>query len=201
MERSTRDRVLDAAEARFAEKGFAATSLGEIADDVGIRTPSLYKHFDSKQALYEAVLERLLSPFIATLGELLDRPLTPDHAERNLLTIAKLYSRTPNLARLVQHAALTGGAEVDFLIERFFGPIFRRATELTADAPYLESKDARAALRVVVAFHSLISGYVTLAPLHARLLGEDPLGPSALEHEDGFLRLVARSLWGSGPVA
>jgi AcrR family transcriptional regulator len=195
MERSTRERVLDASEALFAERGFAATSLGEIADDVGIRTPSLYKHFESKQALYEAVVERLLSPFIATLVELLERPLTPDQAEKNLLTIARLYSRTPNLARLVQHAALTGGAEVDFLMERFFGSIFRRATELTAAAPYLEGQDARGALRIVVAFHSLISGYVTLAPLHAKLLGEDPLGPHALEDEEAFLRLVARSLW------
>jgi AcrR family transcriptional regulator len=196
MERPTRERVLDAAEAKFAEKGFAATSLGEIADDVGIRTPSLYKHFESKQALYEAVLERLLSPFIGTLGELLERPLTPEEAERNLLTIAGLYARTPNLARLVQHAALTGGAEVDFLMERFFGPIFARATELTTSTPFLEGRDgARGALRVVVAFHSLISGYVTLAPLHARLLGEDPLAGRALEEEEGFLRLLARSLW------
>jgi AcrR family transcriptional regulator len=49
--RSTRERILDAAEARFADKGFGATALGEIAEDVGIRTPSLYKHFDGKQAL------------------------------------------------------------------------------------------------------------------------------------------------------
>ncbi len=195
--RSTRERILDAAEARFAEKGFGATALGEIAEDVGIRTPSLYKHFEGKQALYDAVMERLLSPFVATLSELLERPLSPEQAESNLLAIASLYNRTPNLARLVQHAALAGGEEVDRLMTRFFAPIFVRAMELTTDTPYLEGKDVRAALRIVVGFHSLISGYVTLAPLHARLLGEDPLGEESLAGQRDFLRLASRALWKS----
>jgi TetR/AcrR family transcriptional regulator len=195
--RSTRDRILDAAETRFADKGFGATALGEIAEEVGIRTPSLYKHFEGKQALYDAVMERLLSPFVATLGELLERPLSPAQSESNLLAIASLYSRTPNLAKLVQHAALAGGEEVDRLMERFFAPIFARATELTTATPYLEGKDVRAALRIVVAFHSLISGYVTLAPLHARLLGEDPLGEESLLGQRDFLRLASRALWRS----
>ncbi len=42
---STSDRILDAAEDIFAEKGYSATSLGDVADRVGIRSPSLYNHF------------------------------------------------------------------------------------------------------------------------------------------------------------
>ena len=54
--KSTAERVLDVAEALFAEKGYKAASLGEVADGVGIRSPSLYNHFRNKEALYEAVL-------------------------------------------------------------------------------------------------------------------------------------------------
>ena len=61
--KSTAERVLDVAEALFAEKGYKAASLGEVADGVGIRSPSLYNHFRNKEALYEAVLERLLDRF------------------------------------------------------------------------------------------------------------------------------------------
>ena len=57
---TTAERILDAAESLFAEKGYSATSLGDVADRVGIRSPSLYNHFRNKEALYEAVLERLL---------------------------------------------------------------------------------------------------------------------------------------------
>ncbi len=38
---STSERILDAAEDLFAEKGYSATSLGDVADRVGIRSPSL----------------------------------------------------------------------------------------------------------------------------------------------------------------
>ena len=49
---TTAERILDAAEDLFAEKGYRATSLGDVADRVGIRSPSLYNHFRNKEALY-----------------------------------------------------------------------------------------------------------------------------------------------------
>ena len=68
--RTTAERILDAAEDLFAEKGYSATSLGDVADRVGIRSPSLYNHFRNKEALYEAVLERLLLDFGGPLAEM-----------------------------------------------------------------------------------------------------------------------------------
>ena len=65
--RQTADRILDAAEELFAAKGFEGSSMSEIADRVEIRAPSLYKHYDSKEKIYEAVLARLFEPFFATL--------------------------------------------------------------------------------------------------------------------------------------
>jgi len=53
----TAERILDAAEALFAEHGYAGTTLRDVAERVGIRIPSLYNHFESKDALYAAVLE------------------------------------------------------------------------------------------------------------------------------------------------
>lgn len=51
-----RDQVLRVAEALFARAGYRGVGLREIAAQVGIRAPSLFKHFRSKQALYNAVL-------------------------------------------------------------------------------------------------------------------------------------------------
>ena len=65
----TADRILDAAEALFSAKGFEGSSMSEIADRVEVRAPSLYKHYDSKEKIYEAVLARLFEPFFATLDQ------------------------------------------------------------------------------------------------------------------------------------
>ena len=58
----TRDRILDVAEELFAEWGYERTGLRDIAAEVPLRQPSLYNHFPTKAALYEAVIERALSP-------------------------------------------------------------------------------------------------------------------------------------------
>jgi AcrR family transcriptional regulator len=56
----TRRRVLDASVALFAEKGFRASSLDEIADAVGIRKASLYHYFPSKAALLDGVYREFI---------------------------------------------------------------------------------------------------------------------------------------------
>jgi AcrR family transcriptional regulator len=53
--RDTRRRILDAALERFARQGYAGTPIRQIARDVGIRESGLYSHFESKQAIYDAL--------------------------------------------------------------------------------------------------------------------------------------------------
>jgi AcrR family transcriptional regulator len=192
--KTTYDRVLDSAEQRFAQRGYDATSLADIADDVKIRAPSLYKHFDSKRALYIAVLDRLLAPFVELVGRLLVTPHDAQDASANLLAVVKHYMRTPNLARLVQHATLAEGEELELLATRWYAPLFERATELTTSAPYLSMTKSRA-VSLVIAFHSMMSGYVTLAPLHARLTDADPYSDAALDDQLLLMANVAMQLW------
>jgi AcrR family transcriptional regulator len=54
----TIEQVLDVAVEAMGEYGAAGLSLSEVARRMGIRTPSLYGYFDSKNALYDAVFER-----------------------------------------------------------------------------------------------------------------------------------------------
>ena len=46
---STKERILDAALTLFAENGYDGTSVEQIANAVGIKAPSLYKHFKGKE--------------------------------------------------------------------------------------------------------------------------------------------------------
>jgi AcrR family transcriptional regulator len=54
----TIDEILEVAAAIITESGAGALSLGDVARRVGIRPPSLYEYFDSKNALYDALFAR-----------------------------------------------------------------------------------------------------------------------------------------------
>jgi AcrR family transcriptional regulator len=61
----TSEAVLDAALTVFAERGYHGTALSQIAEALGIRTPSLYNHMSSKQQLLETILARTLDDVLA----------------------------------------------------------------------------------------------------------------------------------------
>ena len=60
----TKQRILDEALTLFSEKGYANVFVGEIAERVGIKAPSLYKHYKSKQAIFDAIIEEMHRRFL-----------------------------------------------------------------------------------------------------------------------------------------
>ena len=54
-----RESILDGATRAFSQTGFAATTMPDIATESGITPLIVYRHFDSKEDLYRAVLERV----------------------------------------------------------------------------------------------------------------------------------------------
>ena len=53
---TTRERILEAAVKLFAKEGYADVSVGQIAAAVGIKAPSIYKHYKSKRDIFEQIL-------------------------------------------------------------------------------------------------------------------------------------------------
>ena len=54
---NTKQKIIETALALFSERGCDAVSVGEIAAAVGIKAPSLYNHFPSKQSIFDAIVE------------------------------------------------------------------------------------------------------------------------------------------------
>lgn len=59
----TKKMILKKALELFSESGYDAVSVGEIARAVGIKAPSLYNHFPSKQAIFDAIVEETSKEF------------------------------------------------------------------------------------------------------------------------------------------
>ena len=66
----TRQKNLDKALGLFAAKGYDSVSVGEIAQAVGIKAPSLYNHFPGKQAIFDAIVEATAAQYEADTGRI-----------------------------------------------------------------------------------------------------------------------------------
>ncbi|WP_417658591.1 TetR/AcrR family transcriptional regulator [Pseudidiomarina sp.] len=69
---TTKDKILNAAEALFAEHGFEQTSLRQITADAEVNLASVNYHFGSKKALIQAVMARYLEVLMPALNKELD---------------------------------------------------------------------------------------------------------------------------------
>ena len=61
----TRQKILNKALELFSTRGYDSVSVGEIANAVGIKAPSLYNHFSGKQAIFDAIVESTAAQYEA----------------------------------------------------------------------------------------------------------------------------------------
>lgn len=102
-----RSQILQVATRLFASRGFDATSIGAIADEVGIRKPSLLYHFPSKNDLRLAVLDQLLEHWSDVLPRLLMATAGGEPRFDVLMReIFAFFSEDPDRARLLVREVL-----------------------------------------------------------------------------------------------
>lgn len=69
-ENTTYGQILDSALTLFSEQGYKAVTVAQIADKVGIKAPSLYKHFKNKQDIFNAIVSELSRRYEKTAEQL-----------------------------------------------------------------------------------------------------------------------------------
>lgn len=100
---ATRQRILDAAARIFRERGYAATTLNDIAEAAGLRTASLYYHFGSKEELVEEVL-RIGTTLVSDTVRQAVEDLPPEAGFRERLTVA-IATHLDALLRLTDYTS------------------------------------------------------------------------------------------------
>lgn len=179
---STRDKILAVSLRRFAADGFAGTSLNHIADEVGIKRPSLLYHFPSKEALYRATVLSAVSDWIEPLRDATIAVAQGwEQIERVLRSALQFFEERPELVRLARREAIDGGPFLTDEMGDAIRPLFDQATrwlEAEMDADRLRRYDAA---QLVITSYGAVLSYFSDAALVTTLLGADPLAPSALE--------------------
>ena len=172
---------MQAAAGAFIAHGFAGTSMDDVAAAAGITKLIVYRHFDSKEALYEAVLSQVSSRLAEEFVTLVDRGVTTGLGVRVLLNVAReapepfvlLWrhaAREPHFAEHAHAFRRTVVALADTMLERrtVGDPIRRRwAAELSvsylvdAVIHWLERGDPRRDEELVELVSSGLSAMVT----------------------------------------
>lgn len=78
---ATKDRILDAALTLFSENGYDGTSVEQIASIVGIKAPSLYKHYKGKEDILNALIDAAEVRYEEMFGSEKNTGKTPESQE------------------------------------------------------------------------------------------------------------------------
>jgi AcrR family transcriptional regulator len=89
-----RETALQAAMLLFWRKGFAATSMNDLCDAMGIRSPSLYAAFGSKETLYLEAIEHYVRTVGPTIWDKLAATSARDGVEKMLLAATESLPET-----------------------------------------------------------------------------------------------------------
>ncbi|MBC1386401.1 TetR/AcrR family transcriptional regulator [Listeria innocua] len=101
----TKKLIKEVALTLFAEKGYDGTALSEIAKAVGIKTPSLYAHFPSKEALFMEVYQDSIHTELSELSKVADeKALVGEEKLRTIFFVATDFSRSPDEKKFFQRA-------------------------------------------------------------------------------------------------
>jgi AcrR family transcriptional regulator len=199
---STRDVILDAAERRFAERGFAGVSVREIAAEAGLKNQaSLYHHFRDKRALYEAVLARGVQTIIALVAEAAAGSaggLDPGAVGPVLDRVYDYLDAHPNLPRLIQRAGLDDSRSLRTAITRLLRPLYAQGLRLLQGTvgPWEEAELPHLA----AGLYHLIFGYFADATLLDAVAQLDPRSPAAVARQRRFLKTAVTQLLGVRPA-
>jgi len=104
-DQSSREKILDVAEALYARRGFAGVGMREVAEAAGLGKSSLFHHFRSKVQLYLAVLERVLGRLDDRLGDVLSQAIGPvEKLDRWMDAAIDTFAEQPSTARILLRA-------------------------------------------------------------------------------------------------
>ncbi len=120
-----RGEILEAAESLFADKGFDATRLEDVAERVGIRRASLVYYFRDKQELYDAVLKDVLDALLARVQPVFSSgaPLL-ERIEQGVSAWVDFVGQRPTFARLLLREVANAEPERPPALARYRQPFF-----------------------------------------------------------------------------
>jgi AcrR family transcriptional regulator len=189
----TRDRILAEAVVLFGGRGFEATSLDQVAVELGVRKQTILYYFPSKAELLDAVIDRSAGELVAALEQAVARADGGfARVEAIVRSVFRLALRRPELLGLVREVARLGAPAAPRLVENM-EPLVERASA------FLEQEMAAGRFRQCDARLLLLSVYSTVVGVATevevlRAVGIEPTLRTTAVRRRELLRFLRRAL-------
>jgi TetR/AcrR family transcriptional regulator len=194
MAASSPARILAEARREFAQRGFAAARLQDIAARAELSHPTLLYHFGSKEGLYAAVIEEAVSDWAATTTDTISTELSGFDQVAALIDAGfEFFASHRDFVMIVRREAIEGGGRLEQAMADHMRPF------LEAAVAFLRRETAAGRLRdhdpveLMQLCYSALLTYFSDARFRARMLNEDPLTPEAGRHFRDALTGILRA--------
>ncbi len=94
MEKTTKERILDAALVSFVENGYKGTNLRDFAAGLGLSKSALYRHYESKEAIWDALIDKMEVYYREHFGSTEHLPEIPKSCEEFLALVMRMVDFT-----------------------------------------------------------------------------------------------------------
>ena len=189
----TSDRILDAALDAFGTRGYEATSLDDLAKELGVRKQTILYWFPSKEALLEAVIDRTTDEVTTRLEQAVAHAGPGfGRIEGIVRAMSRLAARYPAMLGFVREVSRLG-PPASTRLTAAIAPLVERASGYLAaemDAGRMRRHDPRLLL---LAAYSMVTGLATEVEV-LRAFGEEPTLRSLIRRRDELLALLRAAL-------
>ncbi len=101
MENTTKEKILDAALVSFAENGYKGTNLRDLAAGLGLSKSALYKHYVSKEDIWNVLLDRMEAYYIDRFGSPEKLPPVPKSCEELITMTMRMLDFTMHDEKII----------------------------------------------------------------------------------------------------
>jgi AcrR family transcriptional regulator len=136
-EKNMRNEILEVTAQLFRKKGFTGTSMQDIANEVGILKGSIYYYFNSKNEIFQEVLDNGINPALKKAEMIVAEKLTPKEKFRKLIHYHMDYIMDHNFSLVIffQEREKLPATEMEKYLEKrdryenFFREVFKEGIE------------------------------------------------------------------------
>jgi TetR/AcrR family transcriptional regulator len=187
MSEDKRERIITAAKKSFAEKGFSAVGIREIAKHAGINSATLYHYFKNKDELYAAVLEKTFEQILSIMEEitLLPREMFDQGTiiRESIYRYMDFLNDNRDFIKIMIHELNLESDLISKISQRHYKGFFSLTGDFITRQQEMagEDVDRKDVKQFLISGIGLCIIHFLTAPIFEALEGEDQLTPEKLE--------------------